>query len=131
MYIGVMVGLGMWSISRGAMAGTRQTWRACSAIVAVCALVSGLKVRLPGIEGTMSVNFLFILMGVSQMSLGETIMLGCTGTLVQCIWKSKNPVKPVRLIFSVCSMATAVTACYEFCGLFPNRTRRAFSWRPL
>src|SRR4029077_13883525 len=54
--------------------------------------------------------------------LGETIILGCAGTLVQCIWKAKNPVQPVRLLFSVCSMAAAVAACYEFCGLFPTRT---------
>ena len=122
LYIGVMVGLGMWSMSRSAIGWYSHDVARLLCNLAVCALVSGLKVRLPGIEGTMSVNFLFILMGVSQMSLGETIILGCTGTLVQCIWKSKNPVKPIKLIFSVCSMATAVTACYEFCGLFPNRT---------
>jgi hypothetical protein len=92
LYIGVMVGLGMWSISRGAIGWYSADLARLLCNLAVCALVSGLKVRLPGIEGTMSVNFLFILMGVSQMSLGETIMLGCTGTLVQCIWKSKNPV---------------------------------------
>jgi diguanylate cyclase (GGDEF)-like protein/putative nucleotidyltransferase with HDIG domain len=122
LYIGVMIALGTWSLTRGAMGWYSHDVARLLCNVALCALVSGLKVKLPGIEGTMSVNFLFILMGVSQMSLGETIVLGCTGTLVQCIWKSKNPVKPVKLIFSVCSMATAVTACYEFCNLFPNRT---------
>ena len=66
--------------------------------LAVCLLVSGLKVNLPGIKGTMSVNFLFILIGVSQMSLGETMVLGCAGTLVQCVWKAKNPVRSLSLI---------------------------------
>jgi len=87
--------------------------------LAVCVLVSGLKVNLPGIKGTMSVNFLFILIGVSQMTLGETLVLGCAGTLVQCFWKSKNPVKPIRLLFSVSNMAIAVTGCYAFCGFLP------------
>jgi len=87
--------------------------------LAVCVLVSGLKVNLPGIKGTMSVNFLFILIGVSQMTLGETLVLGCAGTLVQCFWKSKNPVKPIRLLFSVSNMAIAVTGCYAFCSFLP------------
>jgi diguanylate cyclase (GGDEF)-like protein/putative nucleotidyltransferase with HDIG domain len=53
------------------------------------------------------------------MSWSETMVLGCAGTLVQCIWKAKNPVKPVRLLFSVSNMAIAVTGCYAFCGLLP------------
>jgi diguanylate cyclase (GGDEF)-like protein/putative nucleotidyltransferase with HDIG domain len=87
--------------------------------LAACIVVSGLKVNLPGIKGTMSVNFLFILIGVSQMSLGETLIIGCAGTLVQCIWKAKNPVRPVRLLFSLANMALAVNGCYAFCGLLP------------
>ena len=88
----------------------------------LCVLASGLKVNLPGIQGTMSANFLFILIGISQMSLGETIALGCAGTAVQCIWKAKNPVKVIRLLFSISSMAIAVTGCYAFCGLLPLKS---------
>src|SRR5262249_21768072 len=87
----------------------------------VCALVSGFKVNLPGIKGTMSVNFLLILLGISQMSLGETMALGLAGTLVQCFWKAKNPVKPIRLLFSLASMAIAISACYAFTSILPVR----------
>src|SRR6202011_3762903 len=69
----------------------------------------------------MSVNFLFILIGVSEMSLSETMVLGCLGTLAQCLWKSRQPVKPIRVLFSVASMANAVTGCYAFCSIFPVR----------
>jgi len=40
--------------------------------LAVAILASGFKVQLPGIDGTMSVNFLFILLGVMDLSLAET-----------------------------------------------------------
>ena len=86
--------------------------------LAVCVLVSGLKVNLPGIKGTMSVNFLFILIGVSQMTLGETMALGCAGTLVQCIWKAKNPVKPIRLLFSVSAWPLRLPAVTRSAGSF-------------
>ena len=36
-------------------------------------VASTLKVRLPGVTGTMSLNFLFILIGVSQLSFSEAI----------------------------------------------------------
>src|SRR5215467_4250656 len=48
---------------------------ACYLLVAL--LASGLKVHLPGIDGTMSVNFLFILLGVLELSLPETLVIGC------------------------------------------------------
>src|SRR5438309_307585 len=93
LYIGFIVGGGGWAMFRAA-----NEWHSadlmrfvCSLVL--CILVSALKVRMPGIKGTMSVNFIFILMGVSQLSLSETMMLGCAGTLVQCIWKAKNPVR--------------------------------------
>jgi hypothetical protein len=41
-------------------------------------VASTLKVRLPGLTGTMSMNFLFILIGVSQLSFSETLALGLT-----------------------------------------------------
>ena len=119
LYIGLIVGGGGWAMYH-AIAG----WHSDDLLrffcnLAACIVVSGLKVNLPGIKGTMSVNFLFILIGVSQMSLGETLIIGCAGTLVQCIWKAKNPVRPVRLLFSLANMALAVNGCYAFCGLLP------------
>jgi diguanylate cyclase (GGDEF)-like protein/putative nucleotidyltransferase with HDIG domain len=119
LYIGLIVGGGGWATYH-ALAGwhSDDLLRFLCNLVA-CIVVSGLKVNLPGIKGTMSVNFLFILIGVSQMSLGETLIIGCAGTLVQCIWKAKNPVRPVRLLFSVANMALAVNGCYAFCGLLP------------
>jgi len=119
LYIGLIVGGGAWAISRAIAGWYSDDLPRFLCNLAVCVLVSGLKVNLPGIKGTMSVNFLFILIGVSQMSLGETMALGCAGTLVQCIWKAKNPVRPIRLLFSVSNMAIAVTSCYGFCGILP------------
>src|SRR5712692_3993074 len=56
----------------------------------IALLGSGLKVRLPGIFGTISANFLFILVGLVYLSLPETLLLGCGSTLVQCFWKAKT-----------------------------------------
>src|SRR5690242_4510933 len=79
----------------------------------ICILASGMKVNLPGILGTMSVNFLFILIGILDMSAGQTLLMGCLGALVQCVWKPKSGIRPVQTVFSVMNMAIAVYASYS------------------
>src|ERR1700749_4334257 len=81
--------------------------------LAVAILASGLKVQLPGIDGTMSVNFLFILLGVLELSLPETLLIGCTATLVQSVWQSRNGRDPVKILFNVAGrMGNASTLTY-------------------
>ena len=77
LYVGVMVGLGTAVLAVGAMHPTsHQPMKfLCYLLVAVAA--SRLKVNLPGITGTMSVNFLFILLGILELSFAETLALGC------------------------------------------------------
>jgi diguanylate cyclase (GGDEF)-like protein/putative nucleotidyltransferase with HDIG domain len=73
--------------------------------LAVAVLASGLKVQLPGIDGTMSVNFLFILLGVLELSLPETLLIGCTATLVQSVWQvARSRLDPVKVLFNVAGM---------------------------
>jgi diguanylate cyclase (GGDEF)-like protein/putative nucleotidyltransferase with HDIG domain len=83
----------------------------CYLIIAVIA--SGLKVTLPGIDGTMSVNFLFILLGILELSLPETLVIGCSATLIQCLWKARESPNPAKITFNVFSMmANAVALSY-------------------
>ncbi len=71
-------------------------------------LASVLKVRLPGVTGTISVNALFILVGIVNLSLPEALALGVVSIFVQCTWRPKNRPKPIQVMFNVCSLATAV-----------------------
>ncbi|MGB8732340.1 MAG: hypothetical protein WCC99_13915, partial [Candidatus Sulfotelmatobacter sp.] len=81
--------------------------------LAVAVLASGLKVQLPGIDGTMSVNFLFILLGVVELTLPETLVIGCTASLVQSVWQARNKLDPIKVIFNVFGMmANASALCY-------------------
>jgi len=81
--------------------------------LAIAVIASGLKVALPGIDGTMSVNFLFILLGILELSLPETLAIGCSATLIQCLWKTRESPNPAKIIFNVFSMmANAVALSY-------------------
>jgi diguanylate cyclase (GGDEF)-like protein/putative nucleotidyltransferase with HDIG domain len=80
----------------------------CYFVIALAA--SRLKVNLPGITGTMSVNFLFLLLGVLELSLSEAMALGCAAVVVQCLGRDR-PV-PIQVAFNVCSTALAIAVTF-------------------
>jgi len=77
-------------------------------------LAGGLKVNLPGIRGTMSVCFLFVFIGIADLSPAETMAIGCAGTFVQCFWKSKQRPKLFQAVFSLANTGIAITLAYAF-----------------
>ncbi len=91
--------------------------RASPATWLICIVASAMKVNLPGILGTMSVNFLFILIGILDMGAGQTMLMGCVGALVQCVWKPKNEIRPVQALFSVMNIAVAIFGAYYYLPL--------------
>ena len=60
----------------------------------IAILASRLKVSLPGITGTLSVNFLFILIGVLELSFTETLILGASSMLAQCLYPERPQGNP-------------------------------------
>src|SRR5579863_1455165 len=113
LFVGITVSLGMVVLCSALWRwqSADLTRFACYVVVAV--LASSLKVQLPGIDGTMSVNFLFILLGVMELSLPETLLIGCTATLVQSVWQARNRPDPVKVLFNVFGMmANATAICY-------------------
>ena len=83
-------------------------------VLAVAILASSMKVRLPGIFGTLSVNYFFILIAITDMSGGEAFIIGCGSALVQCLWQARKSVRLVQAAFSTMNVAIAVTAAYRF-----------------
>src|ERR1700685_2780288 len=80
--------------------------------LAVALLASFLKIKLPGINGTMSVNFLFILLGVLEMSFSETLVIGLAAFLVQSYWKSSTRLQPIHVIFNLSYLPVGTAAAY-------------------
>ena len=84
---------------------------------------SRLRVNLPGVTGTLSVNFLFILLGVLELSLPETMAMGCAAVIVQCF--DREFPNPLQVAFNVCSTALAIAV--TFIGYRYSMMHRAMS----
>jgi putative nucleotidyltransferase with HDIG domain len=75
-------------------------------------LASSLKVVLPGVEGTLSVNFLFTLLGILELSLPETLMIGLASTLAQFYWRPARQLKLVQLLFNLSQVTVSSAVAY-------------------
>ncbi len=87
---------------------TDTTRFVCYLIVAV--LASSFKVNLP--SGTLSVNFLFTLLGILELGLPETLLLGLASTLAQFFWKPTRRLQVVQLIFNLSQVTVCGAAAY-------------------
>src|SRR5271155_1427124 len=76
----------------------------------VAMLSSGMRIRVPGITGTLSLTFLFVLFGIVELTPPETVVLGMLVTLVQCFWNRSVRPAAAQVIFNVSSMALAIAA---------------------
>src|ERR1700686_3192542 len=77
------------------------------AVLALAAVTSRMKVKLPGINGNMSVNLPFLLTAVVSLSAAEAVVVTCVSTAVQC-WPRKNAkFNPQQMAFNLSMMAFA------------------------
>jgi putative nucleotidyltransferase with HDIG domain len=92
-------------------------WQSSDPLKFVCYLIaallcSSLKVILPGIQGTLSVNFLFTLLGILELSLPETLLIVLACTLGQAYWRPAKQVKLVQLSFNWAQLTVSSTIAY-------------------
>ncbi|HKE31073.1 MAG TPA: HD domain-containing phosphohydrolase, partial [Candidatus Angelobacter sp.] len=85
------------------------------------ALASAFKTVLPGLEGTVSANDVFFLVGVCSMTLSETLALALIPTAVQCFWRRQKRLGIIHFAFNLSQVALAITAAFLVYQLFLNR----------
>jgi putative nucleotidyltransferase with HDIG domain len=108
LYIGAIMTLGMVCFA-DAMAG----WNCKQPLQYLCLLAvalpaSSLKVFLPGITGTLSVSYVFVLLCMLDFSYPETMLLACMAMMVQSLWRTKYRPKLIHLVFNLANIGIAV-----------------------
>jgi diguanylate cyclase (GGDEF)-like protein/putative nucleotidyltransferase with HDIG domain len=74
----------------------------------LASLSSCLKVRLPGVTGTLSVSFLFILAGMAEIGPVQTMAIGIGSALVQIYWNAKKRPLLYQVLFNLAAVAIAI-----------------------
>ena len=109
-FVSLIIATGACVLAYGALHWSSQEPIKFLCYLLVALFASRLKVNLPGITGTMSINFLFILLGLRELSLAETLVLGCFAFLMQCVHRDRPRV--VQVAFNIGASALAIAAAY-------------------
>jgi len=80
-------------------------------LLVVSASASRLKLKLPGINGNMSVNLPFILIAAAQLTLFESMLVALVSSAVQTLPKPGTRLSAVKLLFNVNTMGLAAGSC--------------------
>ena len=110
LFISLMVLGGMGTLVYAATHQASKNIAEFICYLGIAILASRLKVSLPGITGTLSVNFLFILIGVLELSFTETLILGAIAMVAQCLYPSRP--KALQVTFNVCAGSISTTLAY-------------------
>jgi diguanylate cyclase (GGDEF)-like protein/putative nucleotidyltransferase with HDIG domain len=109
-FVGLVIAVGMVSLLQAAAHQNSLNIAEFICYLGIAILASRLRVTLPGITGTLSVNFLFILVGVAELSYSEAITLGAVSMLAQSLYPNRP--RAFQLTFDVCAGAVATALAY-------------------
>jgi putative nucleotidyltransferase with HDIG domain len=95
-----------------------QQWLRFSVYLVAILLSSGMKVGLPKSEGTMSLNFPFILLGILELSPLQAVCLAVCSVIAQCRIRVMRPFTLIQILFNVAIVTNAtVFAWHGYVGL--------------
>src|SRR5580700_5618633 len=110
LFFSLVIAAGMFVLVQAALHPSSTNIAEFVCYLLISLLASRLKVTLPEVGDSMSVNFLFVLIGVLDLGFSETLMLGSVGALMQC-FQGRRP-RPSRIVFNVCASAFASALAY-------------------
>lgn len=109
-FIGLVIAAGMASLLQAAIHSSSKNIAEFICYLGIAVLASRLRVTLPGITGTLSVNFLFILVGIAELSYSEALTLGAVAMLAQSLYPGRP--SAIQLTFNVCAGAVSTALAF-------------------
>ena len=111
-YIAVIIGSGALVLLFAAGSWSSTGLRQFLTLLVLAAISSTLKVRIPGMESTMSPNFVFLVLGMACCSFSEVIAITLVAALVQSLWTTKQS-RLVQIAFSAAALVLSASAAYQ------------------
>ncbi len=126
-FVALVSAAGLCSLACG-LTQHAANWHPREALIlfAIGVAAARMKVKLPGLTGTMSVNLPFVLLAVTELNLLEALLVACASTAAQC-WPKAAKAKPVQMLFNIASMASAVALGWQ---LFHHGANGLPAWLP-
>src|SRR6202453_80061 len=124
-FVGLVIAAGTACLMQAAIHQSSKNIAEFICYLGIAVLASRFRVTLPGITGHLSVNFLFILVGVAELGYSEALTLGAIAMLAQSLYPDRPTA--IQLTFNVCACALSTAVAYAVYhnpllnGLIENR----------
>ena len=112
LFIGFVTICGLATLCYGASTQPWQLDQRFVALLTVAVLASRLKVSLPDLNSSMSVNLPFLLVAAAWLSLPAALITGSTSALVQSIPAKNKPFRPLQVLVNFSIMAIPVSLAW-------------------
>jgi hypothetical protein len=109
MFIGAMMLIGFGTATYAGLASHAPHTYVALAVLALAAASSRMKVKLPGVNGNMSVNLPFLLTAAVNLSAVEAALITCISTMVQCWPRKHAKFNPQQMAFNLSMMVFATS----------------------
>jgi diguanylate cyclase (GGDEF)-like protein/putative nucleotidyltransferase with HDIG domain len=121
-YVGSVIGAGVLILL-----GASRGWSSANpfrflAFALLTALASGLKLRLPGVQGTMSLSLVLLLSCALQFSGTEVAGVAVLSALIQSFWMAQDRPRLFHLAFNVSVMILSAMTAYAAYHLVRSRS---------
>jgi len=116
-YIGLVLASGAALLGYAAWHWPAGGYQQFVIYLGLATLASTLKVRIPGMEGTMSPNFLFLLLAMTACRFSEVVVISLVAALMQCLWAAKRP-RLVQVAFSASTLMLSSAVAFKLGHLF-------------
>jgi len=123
LFIGAMTAAGVAALAGGLMQWECKDPVRFLSFLILAVVASRLKIKLPGANGTMSVNLPFILIAVAELSFAEAAVIAGASAFMQCLPVQGKSMKAVQTLFNVSTLVVAVAAAdlvYKRSALIPS-----------
>lgn len=109
-FIGAMMLIGLGTATYAGFASHTPNAYLAMGVLALAAATSRMKVKLPGINGNMSVNLPFLLTAAVNLSAVEAVAITCISTTVQCWPRKGAKFNPQQMAFNLSMMVFATSS---------------------
>src|SRR5215472_1077792 len=116
-YIALVIASGALLLMLAAGSWSSANLRQFAIYLGLAALASALKVRIPGMEGTISPNFLFLLLGMVALPFSQVAVMSLAAALVQSFWASAKRPRLVQVAFNAAALVLSSSLAYKFAHL--------------
>ena len=116
-YITLVIASGMALLLLAAGSWSSANLRQFTIYLGLAALASALKVRIPGMEGTISPNFVFLLLGMVALPFSQVAVISLAAALVQSLSASAKRPRLIQVAFNAAALVLTSALAYKFAHL--------------